>query len=71
MLLIGNSGTGKTHLATALAYQACAQGLRVRFSTVTGLVTRLLERREERQLEHLRWLGPGDEELCSEETGDR
>ena len=51
MLLIGNSGTGKTHLATALAYQACAQGLRVRFSTVTGLVTRLLERREERQLE--------------------
>lgn len=51
VLLIGNSGTGKTHLATALAYQACAQGLRVRFSTVTGLVTRLLERREERQLE--------------------
>lgn len=51
ILLIGNSGTGKTHLATALAYQACSQGLRVRFSTVTGLVTRLLERREERQLE--------------------
>ena len=53
VLLIGNSGTGKTHLATALAYQACTQGLRVRFATVTGLVTRLLERREERQLERL------------------
>lgn len=51
VLLIGNSGTGKTHLATALAFQACAQGLRVRFSSVTGLVTQLLERREERQLE--------------------
>ena len=30
VLLIGNSGTGKTHLATALALMACAQGRRVR-----------------------------------------
>ena len=51
ILLIGNSGTGKTHLATALAFAACQQGRRVRFFTVTGLVTQLLERREERQLE--------------------
>jgi DNA replication protein DnaC len=51
VLLIGNSGTGKTHLATALAFAACQQGRRVRFFTVTGLVTHLLERREERQLE--------------------
>jgi len=51
VLLIGNSGTGKTHLATALAFQACSQGLRVRFTTVTSLVTRLLEQRELRQLE--------------------
>jgi DNA replication protein DnaC len=50
VLLIGNSGTGKTHLATALAFQACALGLRVRFSTVTGLITKLLEQREQRQL---------------------
>lgn len=51
VLLIGNSGTGKTHLATALALAACGQGRRVRFFSTTGLVTKLLERREERQLE--------------------
>jgi len=50
VLLIGNSGTGKTHLATALAFQACTQGRAVRFFSVTGLVTELLERREEKQL---------------------
>jgi DNA replication protein DnaC len=51
VLFLGNSGTGKTHLATALGFAACQQGRRVRFWTVTGLVTQLLERREERQLE--------------------
>lgn len=51
VLLIGNSGTGKTHLLTALAFAACQQGHQVRFFTATGLVTQLLERREERQLE--------------------
>lgn len=53
VLLVGNSGTGKTHLASALAFAACAQGRRVRFFTVTALVTALLEAREERQLERL------------------
>lgn len=51
ILLIGNSGTGKSHLATALAFSACQQGRKVRFYSTTGLVTTLLERREERQLE--------------------
>jgi DNA replication protein DnaC len=51
VLLIGNSGTGKTHLATALAFAACQQGRKVRFFTATGLVTQLLERREDRELE--------------------
>jgi len=50
VLLIGNSGTGKSHLATGLAFAACQQGRRVRFFTATGLVTQLLEKREERQL---------------------
>ena len=51
VLLIGNSGTGKSHLATGLAFAACQQGRRVRFFTATGLVTHLLEKREDRQLE--------------------
>jgi DNA replication protein DnaC len=51
VLLIGNSGTGKTHLATALAFSACQQGRKVRFYSATGMVTTLLERQDERQLE--------------------
>ena len=51
ILLIGNSGTGKTHLATALGFAACQQGQRVRFFSATGMVTQLLERRKDRQLE--------------------
>ena len=50
VLLVGNPGTGKSHLATALGFAACSQGRRVRFFTVTGMVTHLLECREERSL---------------------
>ena len=46
MLLVGNPGTGKTHLATALGFAACTQGKRVRFTSTTGLVTLLLEQRD-------------------------
>ncbi len=53
ILIVGNSGTGKTHLATALAFAACAQGRRVRFFTVTQLVRQLLEAREERSLQRM------------------
>lgn len=53
VLLIGNSGTGKTHLATALGFAACCQGYKVRFFGCTALVTQLLEAREDRQLQRL------------------
>lgn len=53
VLFIGNSGSGKTHLACALAFAACAQGRRVRFTTVTALVTQLLECREQRTLQRI------------------
>jgi len=53
VLLIGNPGTGKTHLACALAFAACAQGHKVRFHTATALVTQLVESREERHLQRL------------------
>ncbi len=54
ILLVGNSGTGKTHLATALGIAACGQGKRVRFWRVTELITTMLEAKEERQLLRLR-----------------
>jgi len=53
ILLIGNSGTGKTHLATALGFAACCQGYKVRFFGCTALVTQLLEAREDRQLQRM------------------
>ncbi len=53
ILMVGSVGTGKSHLACALGFAACGQGRRVRFFTVTGLVTHLLEKREEKTLEKL------------------
>ena len=50
VLLIGNSGTGKSHVATALGFAACAQGRRVRFWGATALVTHMLEMREQHEL---------------------
>jgi len=49
--LIGNAGTGKTHLATALGLAACRQGKRVRFFTAAGLVTQLEEAQQQHRLD--------------------
>jgi DNA replication protein DnaC len=54
ILLVGNSGTGKTHLATALGIAACGRGCKVRFFRVTELITQLMEAREEKQLSRMR-----------------
>jgi len=54
ILLVGPSGTGKTHLATVFGVAACAQGRRVRFWRVTELITTLREADQERQLLRLR-----------------
>lgn len=43
VILIGDSGTGKTHLSTGLGVAACQQKKRVRFTTAAGLVNELVE----------------------------
>ncbi len=50
VLLLGNSGTGKTHLALALGLVACQRGHRVRFTTAAVLVHELIEAQDERRL---------------------
>jgi DNA replication protein DnaC len=54
VVLIGGPGTGKTHIATALAVEACGRGKRIRFWKVTELVTHLIEARQERQLARMK-----------------
>ena len=43
VIFIGDSGTGKTHLATGLCIAACQQKKRCRFVTAAGLVNELVE----------------------------
>ncbi|MGA9883527.1 MAG: IS21-like element helper ATPase IstB [Candidatus Acidiferrales bacterium] len=50
VLLLGNSVTGKTHLALALGLVACQRGHRVRFTTAAALVHELIEAQDERRL---------------------
>ena len=66
---IGNAGTGKTHLATALGLAACRQGRRVRFFTAATLVQRLEDAQKQYQLD--RFLGQLDklELLICDELG--
>src|SRR3974390_228205 len=53
LILMGNSGTGKTHLATALGFMACQQGKKVRFLTAAGLINQLAEAQAGLRLPHL------------------
>jgi DNA replication protein DnaC len=57
-IFVGQPGTGKTHLATALGLAACRLGYRVRFFTAAGLVNRLEEAQKQYQLD--RFLGQLD-----------
>jgi DNA replication protein DnaC len=50
VILVGEAGTGKTHLATALCVAACQQRRRVRFTTAAGLVNEMVEARQQGQL---------------------
>jgi DNA replication protein DnaC len=50
IILIGNSGTGKTHLAIAVGIRACEENYRVAFRTAAGLINEMVEARNENRL---------------------
>jgi DNA replication protein DnaC len=50
VIFMGKSGTGKTHLATALGMEACKQTIRTRFVTGCALANELIEARDEKLL---------------------
>ena len=69
MLLLGNSGTGKTHLALALGLAACQRGHRVRFTTASALVSELIEARDEKHLVRFQKLLASYQLLIVDELG--
>ncbi len=58
ILLIGNSGVGKTHIASALGYEACRQGKKVKFYTAAGIINELVAAQQEYRLNKMekQWL---------------
>lgn len=69
ILLIGEAGTGKTHLATGLCVAACRQRRRVRFTTATAMINELAEAAHANQLS--RALGRWErlDLICIDELG--
>ncbi|WP_145145690.1 ATP-binding protein [Roseomonas gilardii] len=69
VLVVGEAGTGKTHVATGLCVAACRQRRRVRFTTATALVNDLAKASHAHQLSR----GPGRCErldlICIDEFG--
>jgi DNA replication protein DnaC len=57
VVLIGECGTGKSHLASGLCLAACRQKRRVRFATAAALVNELVEAKQNNQVRRLmsRW----------------
>ena len=57
IIMIGDCGTGKTHLLSGLCVAACKQKRRVRFATAAALVNELVEAKHQLQLRRVmaRW----------------
>jgi len=53
VIMIGNPGTGKTHLAIGLGRRLVSQGFNVRYYTAARLASELVEAEQERNLARL------------------
>jgi DNA replication protein DnaC len=69
VILIGDSGTGKTHLCIALAVCACQQGRRVRFTTLAALANELQEAQSRKELARVVGRYARTELVCLDELG--
>src|SRR6202142_2165168 len=69
ILALGNSGTGKTHIALALGLAACQKGFRVRFTTAASLAHELIEAKDERRLMRFQKMLSSFELLIIDELG--
>lgn len=69
IVLLGNSGTGKTHLAIALGLEACKQGKRVLFFTAAELINALSEAQAQYRLSRLEHRLDSQDLLIIDELG--
>jgi DNA replication protein DnaC len=69
IIAVGNSGTGKSHIALGLGLAACQKGLSVGFITAAALVHELLEARDEKRLLRLQRQLAGYKLLIIDELG--
>src|SRR5215216_1495042 len=69
VIALGNSGTGKTHVALGLGLAACQRGVSVGFTTAAALVHELLEERDEKRLLRLQKQLAGHKLLIIDELG--
>jgi DNA replication protein DnaC len=69
VVLLGDSGTGKTHLLIGLGIAACEAGLRVRYTTTAALVNELVEAADERRLTRLLGQYARLDLVCLDELG--
>lgn len=69
LVLLGDSGTGKTHLLIALGTAAAEQGRRVRYVTTAALVNELVEAADDKQLSRVVGRYARLDLLCLDEVG--